>query len=284
MNESRTVTRKDQGRTSSALTERASECLVTDEPVIRVENVKKSYRVYKTNWQKIKSLLLGRDAGRKRKALGGISFEIQKGETVGVIGLPFSGRTTLMKMLCGVITPDSGSVEIRGKVTPVLNHRMGFLTVMSGLDNYRMRCRLLGWTKEQADECEEAVFEFAGLTKEKDLPMRQYKKGRAGRLGFAISTARKPDIMIYDETFSFGAKTFSEKAVRRLKKLTADDDTTLVMTVTQRKYAGMLCKRGIVIDKGKLAFDGPFAEALEYYDINVKSTIKAPSDPPGIDE
>lgn len=245
------------------------------EVVIRADNIKKSYKVYKTNWQKIKSLLVGTDAGRNRKALSGVSFEIHKGENVGIIGLPLSGRTTLMKILCGVVQPDSGTVEVHGKVTPVLDHRMGFQTVMSGLENYRIRCKLLGWTKEQIEEHEDAVFEFAGLAKEKSLQMRQYKKGRVTRLGFAISTELEPDIMVYDEKFSFGAKTFADKAVRRLKKLTAGDDVTLVMTVSQREYAGMLCQRGIVIDKGKVAFDGPFAEALEFYDENIKSAVKA---------
>lgn len=243
------------------------------EVIIRAENIEKNYRVYKTNWQKIKSLLLGRDAGRKRNALRGVSFEIQKGESVGIIGLPLSGRTTLMKVLCGIIEPDSGTVEIDGQVTPVLDHRMGFLTVMSGFDNYRIRCRLLGWTKEEIDGHEDAVFEFAGLSKERDLSMRQYKKGRARRLGFAISTEISPDILIYDETFSFGAKAFADKAARRLKKLTAGDDTTLVMTVTERKYAAMLCERGIVLHKGKVVYDGPFADALGYYDANIKSTV-----------
>lgn len=253
------------------------------EVIIRVDNIKKNYRVYKTNWQKIKSLLFGQSAGRVRNALRGVSFEIQKGETVGIIGLPFSGRTTLMKIICGIIAPDSGSVEVNGKVTPVLDHRMGFQTVMPGLDNYRIRCKLLGWTDEEIAEHEDAVFEFSGLSKEKGLAMRQYRKGRISRLGFAISTELKPDILVYDETFSFAAKSFADKAVRRLKKLTADDDTTLVMTVTQRDYARSLCKRGIVLYKGKVVFDGPFGEALDYYDTNVKSTLKH-SDSDNIDQ
>lgn len=244
------------------------------EVIIRVDNIKKNYRVYKTNWQKIRSLLFGQSAGRIRNALKGVSFEIQKGETVGIIGLPFSGRTTLMKIICGIIAPDSGSVEVNGKVTPVLDHRMGFQTVMRGIDNYNIRCKLLGWTDEEIADHEDAVFEFAGLSKEKNLAMRQYRKGRISRLGFAISTELKPDILVYDEKFSFAAKTFADKAVRRLKKLTADEDTALVMTVTQREYARSLCKRGIVLYKGKVVFDGPFDEALEYYDANVKSKLK----------
>ena len=244
------------------------------EVIIRVDNIKKNYRVYKTNWQKIRSLLFSQSAGRIRNALKGVSFEILKGETVGIIGLPFSGRTTLMKIICGIIAPDSGSVEVNGKVTPVLDHRMGFQTVMRGIDNYNIRCKLLGWTNEEIAEHEDAVFEFAGLSKEKNLAMRQYRKGRISRLGFAISTELKPDILVYDEKFSFAAKTFADKAVRRLKKLTADEDTALVMTVTQREYARSLCKRGIVLYKGKVVFDGPFEEALEYYDANVKSKRK----------
>lgn len=242
--------------------------------VIKADNITKSYRVYKTNWQKIKSLLLGIKAGRRRNVLKGISFEVRRGEKVGVIGFPSSGKTTLMKILSGVTEPSSGHVEIHGKVTSVLNYRMGFLAAMSGLDNYDLRCKMLGWSEEQAAESKHAVFEFAGLSKEMDLPMRQYKKGSAGRLGFAIYTERTPDIMIYDETFSLGPKEFSDRAVRRLKDLTAGDDTTLVMTVNHREYAAMLCERGIVIHKGVVVYDGPFADALEYYDSNIKGNLQ----------
>ena len=177
-----------------------------------------------------------------------------------------------MKILCGAITPDSGSLEVSGKVTAVLNYRMGFKAEMSGLENYRLRCKLLDWSDDQAAESEDAVFGFAELENEKNLPMKQYKKWRASRLGFAIYTERKPDIMIYDESFSLGSKQFSDEAVHRLKKLTADGDTTLVMTVNHREYAGMLCERGIVIHKGKVVYDGPYEEALAYYDNNVKTS------------
>ena len=248
------------------------------EVVIKAESISKSYRVYKTNWQKIKSLLLGLKAGRKRNVLKDISFEIHKGEKVGIIGFPHSGKTTLMKILCGAVTPDSGSVKVNGKITAVLNYRMGFLASMSGLDNYYMRCRLLGWIKEEAEESEDAVFGFAGLEKEKNLPMVQYRKGSASRLGFAIYTERKPDIMIYDESFSLGSKRFSDDAVRRVRDLTAGDDTTLVMTVNHREYAGMLCERGIVIHKGKVVYDGLYEEALEYYDSNIKAHIRKTRD------
>ncbi len=242
--------------------------------VIRAENIRKSYRVYKNNWQKIRSLLLGLKAGRRRNVLRDISFEVRKGEKVGIIGFPHSGKTTLLKILSGVTEPNSGHVEISGKVTSVLNYRMGFMAAMSSVDNYAMRCKLLGWTEEQAAECEEAVFEYAGLMKEKYRPMSQLNTGRASLFGFAIYTARMPDIMIYDESFSLGSQDLSDEAVRRLKKLTSGDETTLVMSVNHREYASMLCERGIVIHKGVVVYDGPFDEALEYYDTSVKGSIK----------
>ena len=243
-----------------------------NETIIRADGLTKAYTRYKNNRQKISSLLFGRETGHRRKALTGVSLEVRRGEKIGVIGMPLSGRTTLMKILCGVIEPDSGTVEVSGRVTPVLDYTAGFHTAMSGLDNYRLRCRLLGWSDEEAAEHEDAVFGFAGIPGSKKLPMRQYKKGRARRLGFAVSTEMKPDILIFDETFNFGAKTFSDKAARRLKKLVDGGDTTFIMTVTERTYASKLCERGIVLNKGRVAFDGPFAEALEYYDSNVKPT------------
>lgn len=251
---------------------------MNEETVIRVKGVKKSFRQYKNNWQKIQHLLLMRDVGRRKWLFNGVSFEIKRGEKVGIIGMPFSGRTTLMRMICGVLQPDSGKIEVNGEITPILDHKLGFQTPLTGLENYQTRCSILGWTKEEIEEREEKILEYAGISKEKDQPIKSYMAGKVNRLGFAISTETKPEILVYDAGFNFGSNNFVEKAVKRLNKLTKDDETTLIMTASRRKIASMLCERGIVFEKGKIVFDGPFNEAMDFFDANVKGPRKENAD------
>lgn len=239
------------------------------EVVIRADNIKKSFRHYKNNWQKIQHLLLMRDVGRRERIIRGMSFEIRKGEKVGIIGRSFSGRSTLMRIIAGALMPDSGTIEVTGQVTPVLDYKMGFINVLSGRDNYKARCRLMGWNDEQIKEHEEAVYEFAGVSKEVDKPLKLFRKGHANRLGFAIATEFKPDILVFDEGFGFGSNAFLKKAITRLEEI-SEGDTTMVMTVNRKAYSETICTRGIVMHKGKVVFDGPFADAIDYYDANCK--------------
>ncbi|MBQ6440333.1 MAG: ATP-binding cassette domain-containing protein [Mogibacterium sp.] len=243
------------------------------ETAIRVRHVSKSYRQYKTNMQKIGFLLLKRDTGIRTDVLQDISFDIKKGEKVGIIGRQQSGKTTLMRIIAGVIRPDSGKVKISGGLTSILEVRLGFDAAMTGLDNYKVMTTALGWSSEMIKEHEDSVFEFAKLTDEKDETLRSYKKGAPTRLGFAIATEMGNDIYLYDGPLSFGSKIWNKICINRLLKL-IDGDTTFVMSVNKLADGAKLCGRGIVIHEGELVFDGPYADAVDYFRKNCRQSSR----------
>ena len=221
-------------------------------------------RQYRSNMQKIQFLLFMRDAGTRTEVLKNVSFDIKKGEKVGIIGLSQSGKSTLMRVLAGVIRPDSGKVIVKGGLTPILDIKLGFDNAMTGRDNYIVMSTALGRSPEEIAENEDSVFEYAGLTDVKNEPMKNYEKGAANRLGFATATALKNDIILYDASLSFGGKARSKKNVERMAELISGD-TTFVMIVNRVAEAARLCERGIVLQDGGVIFDGPLMEAVEAY-------------------
>ena len=242
---------------------------------IKVSRLKKSYRYYRSNMQKIQNLLFGIDAGDRTEVLKGVSFEIKKGERVGIISTPMSGRSTLMQIMAGVLTPDSGSVEIDGEMTAILDHKLGFEAALSGRVNYITRCKLMGWTDEMIKEHEESIFKRADIDEALiDEPVKNYRRGSANRIGFAIATELTPEILLYDETFSFGGKKYITRSVSRLNKITKGEDTTFVLIVNDTKRAAKLCERGIVLHKGRVVFDGTYEDAVLYYSEHLKPAPK----------
>lgn len=231
---------------------------------IKVKNVSKTYRQYKNNMQKIQFLLLKRDVGIKEPVLKKVSFEIMEGEKVGIIGQERSGKSTLMRILGGIIRPDSGKVTVEGSVLPIMDVRLGFDAAMSGKDNYVVMSTALGRSSDVIKAHEDSVFEFAKLTDMKDEQVRNYPKGAPGRLGFATATEIGSDIILYDAGFAFGSNAWNLACRNRMKELISGD-VTFVMTVKKVADASELCERGIVLRDGTVAFDGSFKDAVEYY-------------------
>ena len=234
-----------------------------DNIAIRARHLKKSYRHYRTNMQKIQFLLLMREAGTKTDVLRDVSFDIKKGEKVGILGNQQSGKSTLMRIMAGVIRPDSGKVRVNGELTSILDLRLGFENALTGKDNYILMSSALGRSDKQIADLEDGVFRFAGLRKVKDDPIRTYKKGASARLGFATAVAAMGDVVLFDGSLSFGSKARNETCIERLKELIRGD-TTFVMAVNRINDAAQLCDRGIVLHKGKVVFDGDFQEAAEF--------------------
>lgn len=244
-----------------------------NEVVIKAKKISKSYRHYKSNLQKIRFLLLMRDAGIKEDVLNNVSFEIRKGEKVGILGHQLSGKTTLMRIIAGIVRPDSGKITTTGEITPILDLRLGFENSLTGKDNYVLMSSGLGRSSDEIKEHEESVFNFAKLTEVKDDPIRTYPKGAPGRLGFATATEIGSEIILYDAGFAFGSNAWNALCKKRLKELISGD-TTFVMSVKKATDANELCERGIVLDKGKLVFDGSYEDAVEFYKNNRKSKGK----------
>lgn len=244
---------------------------------IKVTNISKTYRQYKSNMQKIQYLLFWRDAGTKSDVLKDISFDIKKGEKVGIIGRPQSGKSTLMRIIAGIIRPDSGKVRTDGGLTAILDIRLGLDANLSVKDNYILMSNYLGRPAEAIAEHEDAVIGFAELSEEKSTLLRDCKKGSATKLGFATATEFGNDIILLDSDISFGSKQWNKACMARMKELVTDD-TTLVMIVHKVADAAELCERGIVIHEGTLAFDGAFDEAIDYYKKNCRGTRKPEKD------
>jgi len=244
--------------------------------VIRVKNVSKTFRDYKSNMQKIRYLLFWRDAGTKIDVLEDISFDIKKGEKVGIIGRPQSGKSTLMRILAGIVRPDSGKVRIDGSASAVLDIRLGLDSNLTVEHNYRLMSMYLGRSSKTIDEHEEAVLKFAELSDVRKEQLRNCKKGSATKLGFATATEIGDEILLLDSDISFGSKEWNKVCMERMKELVTED-TTYVMIVNKVADASELCERGIVIHDGRLVYDGPFDEAVDYYKKNCRYSKKEES-------
>ncbi len=244
-----------------------------ENPVISVSNISKSYRYYKSNHQRLQHLILGMNTGRTAKVLRDVSFEINRGEKVGLLGVVGSGRTTLMEILSGTIKPDGGKFRINGDLTSVMDNRLGFDNGLSGRENLHIMGTILGWPEKTISEKEQSYIEFAKLEKIIDQPVKLYPKGAAARLGFLLNTENRPDIMLFDDAFSFGGTKYDLKFISRLQKK-LDENNTLLMTISNISVGRALCDRGIVLHRGRICFDGPYQEAVDYFKVNCKSRKK----------
>ena len=195
-------------------------------------------------------------------ALDHVDLEIRKGEVLALMGENGAGKSTLMKMITGVTFPTKGEIEVNGNINAILELRAGFDPEFTGRQNLYLRGRLLGWSDEQIKEHEDEIIEFAELGEYIDQPVRTYSSGMAARLGFAINMTMKPDILIIDEAMGVGDRGFRIKCINRLKSIVSDENVTLLFV----SGSMLLCTRGIVIDSGKVAFDGPVKEAGKFYD------------------
>ena len=241
------------------------------EPIISLKHVSKSYRKYDNNRRKLRQELLGRNTGRAALALDDISLDIYPGETVTVMGKKGAGVSTLLRIIAGIITPDEGVVAVNGKVETYFVHRQLFDSSLSGHENMSILASVHGISQEALEEHEAEIMEFAGAPGMEKEPMGTYPAGAATRIGFALLTSVKPDIMLFDETFKFGGTGATDACRRRLHNLTKGEDTTLIMNMTKLTISKKLCTRGIVLDHGKLVFDGEISEAYRYYKENYKT-------------
>lgn len=258
------------------------------EIIIKVDHIRKTYRSYKSNFQKLKHMLLLSGAGEKNRILKDISFEVHKGEKLAVFSNSGGGKSTLIHIIAGIIKPESGSVEIKETPALMLDFRMGVEPSLSAHDNYEMRAKLMGWSQKQIKEREKEVFRLAGLLHMHDMPIRDCPKGATSRLGFIMSTMDKADFILFDEKMTYGSSKMNAKFLERFSELITPE-VTLVMAANDLKNTGRFCERGIVIDDGIITFDGPFEEAFKYHKEHpsrktAKSTVIVSEEPADEDD
>ena len=222
-------------------------------PLVRVDGVSKFYpRVHRPGerLRAFASLLAGKPAGEGAEVLHDVSLEVQPGESFGVIGENGAGKSTLLKILTGVITPSTGTVEVNGRVAALLELGAGFQPEFSGIDNVRMKSALLGMNARQLDQKMDEILAFADIGDYVYEPVKHYSSGMIVRLGFAVVAASEPNLLITDEVLAVGDESFQKKCVRWIERF-LEEKNTLIMVSHSMYIVQKLCQKAIWIHDGK---------------------------------
>ncbi|HEV2740935.1 MAG TPA: ABC transporter ATP-binding protein [Candidatus Elarobacter sp.] len=210
-------------------------------------------------------LLRGRmRRGRKRTVLDGISLRLERGEKVALIGPNGSGKSTLLKVIANVLVPTRGAVRIKGTVAPLIELGVGFEPELSLVDNIVYYGVLLGHDEALVKANVDGILEFAELAEVRDEPTKTLSSGMTARLGFAIATQFRPDILLLDEILAVGDERFRRKCAARIERFW-DAHSTIVLVSHDMAYIAATCDRVIWVDHGAVHFDGPSADGVARY-------------------
>ncbi len=199
------------------------------------------------------------------KALKNISFKIKRGETVGLVGTNGSGKSTMLKVIAGVLEPTSGNCIVRGNIAPLIELGAGFDYELTARENIYLNGALLGYTREFIDSKMDDIIEFAELEDFMDMPLKNYSSGMTARIAFAIATITEPDVLIVDETLSVGDVFFQRKCEKRIKHFVDSGDVTVLLVSHSMDQVERICERAIWIEKGDMRMDGPVEDVCQAY-------------------
>lgn len=225
----------------------------SNDPVIVARNLGKNYRLFESPGDRLKQLLWGRwhQYSREFWALQDVSFEIGRGEVVGLVGRNGAGKSTLLQMVCGTLAASSGSLEVRGRVAALLELGAGFSPDFSGLENVYMNAAILGLSRLEVDQKLDEILAFADIGDFIRQPVKTYSSGMFMRLAFAVATSLEPDILVIDEALSVGDGAFSRKSFDRIMSL-KDRGATILFCSHAMYHVQALCSRAIWIEAGRV--------------------------------
>ena len=204
-------------------------------------------------------------SGDRFLALDDINLTIAKGEAIGIIGRNGAGKSTLLKLLSRVTAPTEGVIELFGKVTSMLEVGTGFHGEMTGRENIYMNGAILGMSKAQIDSKLEDIIEFSEVGEFIDTPVKRYSSGMYVKLAFSVAVHLQSDIMIMDEVLAVGDMAFQNKCLAAMHKASTEEGRTILYVSHNMNTIRQLCDRCIVLDKGKIVFDGNTDEAIDVY-------------------
>ncbi len=237
-----------------------------DTPIIEFKNVSKKYKLYAGNRQKLASIFFKNVKVKTKDAVQDVSFSINRGESVALLGKNGAGKSTILKMITEVCFPTEGEIIVRGRVSALLELTAGFDPELTGRENIYLKGTTLGLPKNEIKSLEPEIIEFADIGEYIDQPVRSYSSGMKARLGFAINANVRPEILIVDEALSVGDTAFKNKCLEKVNKLISDENVTLLLVTHSASMAKQFCKRGMVIASGKIKFDGDIDEAVAKYE------------------
>lgn len=243
---------------------------MSSDVLIRVENVSKMYQIYANPRDRLLQMLVRgrRQFYREFWALRDVSFEVRRGETIGVLGRNGSGKSTLLQIISGTLTPTNGDVQINGKITALLELGAGFNPEFSGRENVFLNASIFGLSQAVIEGKFDEIAAFADIGEFIEQPVKTYSSGMYARLAFAVAISLEPEILVIDEILSVGDVFFQARCMRKLDEFRESGGT--VFFVTHDTHAvERICTRAVVMDKGRKAFEGATADAVNvYYKLN----------------
>lgn len=233
---------------------------------IRVEKLSKCYHIYDNPRDRLKQMFFWgrRQYYREFWALKEVSFEVRRGETVGIIGRNGSGKSTLLQLICGTLNPSGGAVETHGRVAALLELGSGFNSEFTGRENVYMNAAVLGLSTEEIDECYPSIEAFASIGPFMDQPIKTYSSGMVVRLAFAVQASVDPDVLIVDEALAVGDAKFQARCFARLAQL-KERGTTIMLVTHSTEQIVTHCSRAILLEDGHVLEDGPPRQVANLY-------------------
>ena len=267
------------------------------ETMIEIDNITKTYRLgtigggtlkgdIQSFWARLRhkddpNLRIGEKAYKKNEkftALDGVSFDVKKGETIGLIGRNGAGKSTLLKLLSRVTAPTDGEIRIKGKISSMLEVGTGFHPELTGRENVYLNGAILGMSRKEVDERIEDIIEFSECRQFIDTPVKRYSSGMFVKLAFSVAAHLNSDIMLMDEVLAVGDMAFQKKCIEKMVSVAKDEGKTIIYVSHNMQTIRQLCSRCIVLDKGRVVFNGEVEDAINVYLKNDEVTAKVFND------
>lgn len=249
---------------------------MSSDVTIRVENLSKCYQIYDKPRDRLLQMLYRgrRQFFREFWALRDVSFEVRKGETVGIIGRNGSGKSTLLQLICGTLNPTAGLIEAHGRVAALLELGAGFNPEFTGRENVALSCALLGMNPEEAAARFDDIASFADIGEFIEQPVKSYSSGMYVRLAFAVNIVAQPDIMIVDEALAVGDMNFQAKCMSAMTRL-QQSGATILFVSHDTSAVKSLCSRAVYLDRGRVITSGSAGEVAELYMRKMREEMNA---------
>lgn len=261
---------------------------MSNETILKAEGISKQYRLGKVGtgtlshdlnrwWANIRGkedpyLKIGDVNDRASKAtsdyvwaLQDVNFEVQKGEVLAIIGKNGAGKSTLLKILSRVTAPTMGVIKTKGRIASLLEVGTGFHSEMTGRENIYLNGAILGMTKKEIKSKIDEIIEFSGCQRYIDTPVKRYSSGMTVRLAFAVAAFLEPDILVVDEVLAVGDAEFQKKAIGKMQDISKGEGRTVLFVSHNMAAVKGLCTRGIVMEKGKVSFEGSVDDCIDQY-------------------
>lgn len=265
-----------------------------NQTAIKIENVSKEYRLgaigggtlqsdIQSWWAKVRhkedpNSIIGDNTGLSKgdrfMALDGVSFEVKKGEALGIIGHNGAGKSTLLKLLCRVTAPSGGTISYDGRIASMLEVGTGFHPELTGRENVYMNGAILGMTKSEIDKKFDEIVKFAEMEKFIDTPVKRYSSGMYVKLAFSVAAHLDSEIMIMDEVLAVGDVNFQQKCLQKMRKVAKEEGRTVLYVSHNMATIKTLCDRCVVLKKGQVVFEGDVDEAINIYSNDFNLTAK----------